>query len=208
MNGYSLSLLFIIFLLIWVGTGFYSWFAAPKHARAERGLPADSMGKVLILTAAVGGGHEAAGRTVRTELEHAGYVVAMTDGLRQMSRTLDWLLVRGYRRQVTGITRTLGAVFAATSFRAGAATVRSLVSLLFAKRLLGALGKESPDLVVRQNSFQPKLQQPYCNPSADGLLEAAHDAVSGSHLRLTPLPHSRPLRQRHPFRVCPTSAVR
>lgn len=148
MNGYSLNLLFIIFLLIWVGTGFYSWFAAPKHARAERGLPADSMGKVLILTAAVGGGHEAAGRTVRTELEHAGYVVAMMDGLRQMSRTLDWLLVRGYRRQVTGIPRTLGAVFAVTSFRAGAATVRSLVGLLFAKRLLGALSKESPDLVI------------------------------------------------------------
>src|ERR671913_2171373 len=28
------------------------------------------------------------------------------------------------------------------------------------------------------------LRQPYCNPSADGLLEAAHDALSGSHLRL------------------------
>jgi hypothetical protein len=28
--------------------------------------------------------------------------------------------------------------------------------------------------------------QPYCNPSADGLLEAAHDALSGSHLRLAP----------------------
>jgi hypothetical protein len=26
----------------------------------------------------------------------------------------------------------------------------------------------------------------YCNPSADGLLEAAHDALSGSHLRLAP----------------------
>jgi hypothetical protein len=25
---------------------------------------------------------------------------------------------------------------------------------------------------------------PYCNPSADGLPEAAHDALSGSHLRL------------------------
>jgi hypothetical protein len=24
----------------------------------------------------------------------------------------------------------------------------------------------------------------YCNPSADRLLEAAHDALSGSHLRL------------------------
>jgi hypothetical protein len=27
-------------------------------------------------------------------------------------------------------------------------------------------------------------RETYCNPSADGLLEATHDALSGSHLRL------------------------
>lgn len=149
MNWYPIGLLIItIFSLAWVGIGLYSWFAGPKRARTAPGVPADSMGKVLVLTAAVGGGHEAAGRTVRIELEHAGYAVAMTDGLKEMSRALDWLLVRGYRRQVTGVPRTLGAVFAVTSLRAGAAIVRSLVGLVFAKRLLGTLSKESPDLVI------------------------------------------------------------
>ena len=131
-----------------MGIGLYSWFAGPKHLRAHLELPAGSIGKVLVLTAAVSGGHQAAGHKVRTELEHAGYEVAMKDGLRQMSRTLDWLLVRGYRRQVMSIPRTLGAIFAVTSLRAGAATVRNLVGLLFAKRLPGTLSKESPDLVI------------------------------------------------------------
>jgi hypothetical protein len=39
------------------------------------------------------------------------------------------------------------------------------------------------------------LLQPYWNLSADGLLEAAHDALSGSHLRLAgalPAPAQRP----------------
>jgi hypothetical protein len=35
---------------------------------------------------------------------------------------------------------------------------------------------------AEQPSFD--LPQPYCNPSADGLLQAAHDALSGSHQRL------------------------
>lgn len=104
--------------------------------------------KTLVLTAAVGGGHEAAGRTVRDELERAGHTVTMEDGLRTMSRALDWLLVRGYRRQVRSTPRTLGAVFAVTSRRTGAAVIRFLVGLLFARRLLRVLAKERPDLVI------------------------------------------------------------
>ena len=50
--------------------------------------------KILIFTAAVGGGHEAVGQAVRAELERAGHGVVMADGLRRMSRVLDWLLVR------------------------------------------------------------------------------------------------------------------
>ncbi len=175
MNGYPISLLVItIFSLVWVGAGLYSWLAGPKRQRAAPELPARSMGKVLVLTAAVGGGHEEAGRTVRTELERAGYAVAMTDGLGQMSRTLDWLLVRGYRRQVTGIPRTLGAVFAVTSLRAGAAAVRSLVGLLFAKRLLRRLSKESPDLVI---STYPLVTSALGRLRKDGSLHAPVVAV-------------------------------
>lgn len=104
--------------------------------------------KVLVLTAATGGGHEAAGRAVRAELEQAGYSVVMADGLRTMSRTLDWLLVRGYEEQVRHTPGSMGAVFAVTSRKGVAAVIRGIVALLFAGRLHKLLRREHPDLVV------------------------------------------------------------
>jgi processive 1,2-diacylglycerol beta-glucosyltransferase len=121
---------------------------AKMRPRSDGVCPIGPTGKILILTAAVGGGHEAAGRTVRTELERAGHSVVMADGLRQMSRVLDWMLVRFYSSQVRNTPRSLGAVFAATSRKSGAAAVRFLVGLLFADRLLEVIERERPDLVV------------------------------------------------------------
>ena len=104
--------------------------------------------KVLILTAAVGGGHKAAGRTVRAELERAGCEVVEEDGLWIMSRILGWSLSRGYCSQVRRTPRTLGAIFAVTSRKAGAGFVRFLVGLFCANQLLGLLEKERPDVVI------------------------------------------------------------
>jgi UDP-N-acetylglucosamine:LPS N-acetylglucosamine transferase len=104
--------------------------------------------KILILSAAVGGGHEAAGRAVQTELEQAGHGVLMTDGLRAMSPLLNWLLCRGYRRQIQGVPGTFGAVYAVTSWRIVAKTVRAVVGLLYTNRLLYVVGREKPDLVI------------------------------------------------------------
>lgn len=121
------------------GDGYLQTSAAPSDGACE---------KVLILTAAVGGGHEAAGRALWYELEEAGHSVMIGDGLRTMSRVLDWLLVRGYADQVRHAPGSLAAVFAVTSRRAGAAAVQAVVSLLFARRLLGVIREENPDLVI------------------------------------------------------------
>src|SRR5919199_6765357 len=139
----------LFFLLFLAGHGLYRRHLLARVRPRSHGLcSAGSGDKILILTAAVGGGHEAAGRTVRDELERAGHGVAMADGLRQMSRLLDWLLVRFYSSQVRNTPRSLGAVFAATSRKSGSATVRFLVGLLFADRLLELINRERPDLVV------------------------------------------------------------
>jgi processive 1,2-diacylglycerol beta-glucosyltransferase len=142
-------------LLAWAGYFFYSRGVSSERAISSKsplqtdGVPMDTtLNKVLILTAAVGGGHEAAGRTVRAELERSGSNVVIRDGLRTMSRALSWLLNWGYCNQVRNTPKSLGAIFAVTSRRAGAATVRATVSLLFAKRLLKVVRREQPDLVV------------------------------------------------------------
>ena len=148
MVGYLVAAALVL-LFLWASYGLYGWLLLAKmRSRSDSVCPVSPTGKVLILTAAVGGGHEAAGRTVRAELERAGHNVAMADGLRQMSSVLDWLLVRFYSSQVRNTPRSLGAVFAATSRKSGAAAVRFLVSLLFAGRLLKVIERERPDLVV------------------------------------------------------------
>src|ERR671933_2776398 len=117
MVGYLVATALVL-LFFWVSyKGLYLWHLLARiRSRSDGGVyQVGPTGKVLILTAAVGGGHEAAGRTVRAELERAGHSVAMADGLRQMSRILDWLLVRFYSSQVRNTPRSLGAVFAVTS---------------------------------------------------------------------------------------------
>ena len=146
-----LYLTVIALVLFFLGTRFVLYlcgFLSKNHAGAENIPPNAPLNKVLILTAATGGGHEAVGHAVQAELKRAGYEVAVADGLRTMSRALDCLLVRGYSGQVRNLPKSLCVVFAVTSRRAGAAAVRLLVGPLFASRLLKVVHKEQPDLVV------------------------------------------------------------
>jgi UDP-N-acetylglucosamine:LPS N-acetylglucosamine transferase len=104
--------------------------------------------KILIFTAALGGGHEAAGRAVRDEAKRAGYGPVMMDGLRTMSPALDRLLVQAYSTQGRNNQKSLGVTYAVTSQKAAAAAVGFLAGSLFANRLLKVVQRERPDLVV------------------------------------------------------------
>lgn len=131
--------------------------------------------KVLILTASVGGGHEAAGRAVCSELERAGYNATMSDGLRAMSHTLNWMLVRGYCSQVQHEPRSLATVFAFTSHKIGAGSVRVLMGSLYAGRLYRkVLSKEDPGLVI---STYPLVTAALGRLRKDGRLRAPAVAV-------------------------------
>ncbi|HZB83311.1 MAG TPA: glycosyltransferase [Rubrobacteraceae bacterium] len=104
--------------------------------------------RVLIFTAALGGGHEAAGRAVRDELEGAGWEAEIIDGLRTLSPALDRLLVEAYATQARNSQESLGWTYALTARRTGASSVAFLVSFLFASRLLKVIQREQPDLVI------------------------------------------------------------
>jgi processive 1,2-diacylglycerol beta-glucosyltransferase len=114
---------------------------------AENGPPNGPL-RVLVLTAAVGGGHEAAGQSVGAELKEAGHNVVVKDGLRAMGRALEWVLVRVYLGQARNTPGSIGIVYEITSDRGRAAVVRAIVGLLFAGGLLKAIREERPDLVV------------------------------------------------------------
>ncbi|MBA2510844.1 MAG: glycosyltransferase [Rubrobacteraceae bacterium] len=134
---------------------------APRRAAERLGSPLfrrrrlgteerrpDAAPRVLVLTARVGGGHEAVGRTVGAELEAAGYAVESRDGLRAMGFALNWALTRGYRSQARHLPASLGAIFAVTSHPAGAGAVRGLVGVLYARRLMRLVREAAPDAVI------------------------------------------------------------
>jgi UDP-N-acetylglucosamine:LPS N-acetylglucosamine transferase len=103
---------------------------------------------VLVLTAGVGGGHEAAGRNVGAELEAAGYEVEGRDGLLAMGPHLNRALTAGYRNQARHMPASLGAIFAVTCHPAGAAAIRRAVGLLHARRLGKTIREVGPDAVI------------------------------------------------------------
>ena len=116
--------------------------------RREGGRYPPSRPRVLVLTARVGGGHEAVGRTVAAELVAAGYEVESHDGLRAMGRGLNWAVSAGYRSQARRMPASLGAVFAITGHPAGAAGVRRAVGLSHAGRLMRLIDRVEPDAVI------------------------------------------------------------
>jgi len=102
---------------------------------------------VLILTAGVGGGHNAAGRALEDELTQAGHHVTMIDGIRAMSPVLAWLLVQGYVQPLRFAPWLLRPVFGVASHRWGARVIQGLVSATFGGRLQRTIQAHNPDVV-------------------------------------------------------------
>lgn len=144
--------------------------------RCERRL------KALILTASVGGGHEAIGRAVQADLEAAGHRTAVVDGLRMLSPALNWLMLRAYERmlkQVRWSRRSFGTLSWSltcrfTAMHPVAAVIRTSVGILFARRLLDIIERERPDVVV---STHPMVTAALGHLRRFGMLPARFVAV-------------------------------
>ncbi len=104
---------------------------------------------VLILTAAVGGGHEALASSIARELLETGqYTIVTRDGPRDVSRLLAWSLRAGYLFQLKHATWTIGPVFAFKTHRYVAPRLRALYGFLYGRRLLETVRLQQPDVVI------------------------------------------------------------
>ncbi len=104
--------------------------------------------KVLILSVALGGGHEAASRSICTELERAGHQAVMVDGLRQMSPSFDRALRWIYLAQLRYAPWSYELFFRILTFPVTARLLRNGFGMLFGHRLLETIRREQPDVVV------------------------------------------------------------
>lgn len=110
----------------------------------------------IILTASVGGGHEAIGQAVRAELERNGYTVHVEDGLRLMGDLINWIMVGSYARMLRHMRwsrKSLGSLmwdvtFKLTAFGWSARLIRLLVGVFFSRRLLPVIEESKPSIVI------------------------------------------------------------
>lgn len=103
---------------------------------------------VLILTAAIGGGHEALARSIRADLEQDRHNAIVLDGLRELSPSMAWLMKWGYIFQLKCAPATIGPLFSIKTRPWIAARLRSCYGILYGWRLMRSIRRVQPDVIV------------------------------------------------------------
>lgn len=111
-------------------------------------LPDGRRSKVLILSAGMGGGHNAAAHAIEAELTARGHQVVLADGLEKMSPAMETVMRRGYILQLRYAPWTYDLLFRLASFRLVSDFIRYLQGVLYGGSLLREIAREEPDLIV------------------------------------------------------------
>jgi processive 1,2-diacylglycerol beta-glucosyltransferase len=105
-------------------------------------------GCVLVLSAPVGEGHDAAGQALVDELRSAGQCAEMTDGLTILGPRLTRVVVRGYRLQLRHAVWSWAVLYALTRSRFVLRVIGFAIALYGGGRLLDEIHARGADRVV------------------------------------------------------------
>jgi processive 1,2-diacylglycerol beta-glucosyltransferase len=153
--------------------------------------------RILILSADVGEGHEAAARALAAELERGGDIdVVCSDGLRALGRFLHHLIRDGYRLQIRYAPWSFSLLYALFRHLPAARAIGKRVLFRLGRRRLGRLlGAHPCDVVVSTHPAitcvlgemrrRRQLAVPLCAPITD-LADWSLWASPGADLHLVP----------------------
>ncbi len=119
----------------------------PEHPHAARSGQKESA-RVLILSASVGGGHNAAAAVIGSELSHAGHHAEVVDGLELASPLLSRYFQWAYPWQLKWVPWLYEWQIRLSNGRWAASMIRRLCATLWSERLLDLVERVQPDLVV------------------------------------------------------------
>ncbi len=119
----------------------------PEHTHSHRPLPSEGW-RVLILSASVGGGHNAAAAVIQNDLLQAGHRACIVDGLALASPRVDRYFQWAYPWQLQWIPWLYDWQIRLSNGRRVARAVRWLCAALWSERLLDLIGIVRPDLIV------------------------------------------------------------
>src|SRR5579859_5732661 len=106
--------------------------------------------RVLILSADVAGGHDAAAKALAAEIEATtpGAEVIVENGLRLASRALHHIVRDGYKLQITYASSSYALLFKIISVGFVARSLRRTLATLFGRRFFRSVRAFEPDYVV------------------------------------------------------------
>ena len=115
--------------------------------------------KLLILTAATGGGHVRASRAIQTYIsEHsAGSKVVVVDALKSISSVLDKTVCDGYHFLATKTPKVFGQLYRRTNADSLLSNLVSRFSGVFSLKLIPLLEEEQPDVIISTHPFATEM---------------------------------------------------
>jgi processive 1,2-diacylglycerol beta-glucosyltransferase len=115
--------------------------------------------KLLILTAATGGGHVRASRAIQAYIsEHsADSEVVMVDALKSISSVLDKTVCDGYRFLATKTPKVFGQLYRRTNENSLLSNLMLRFSGVFSMKLVPLLEKEKPDVIISTHPFATEM---------------------------------------------------
>ena len=106
--------------------------------------------KILILTAATGGGHLRASHAIQTYIERESpeSKVSVVDALKSISSVLDKTVCDGYRVLATKTPKVFGQLYRKTNEESILSDLVTRFSSTFSRKLIPLMEEEKPDVVI------------------------------------------------------------
>lgn len=106
------------------------------------------MAKILILTASTGGGHDKAAENLRILLEKDGITVQVSSFMKEINRSLDYLVVNSYKQMSLKSPRTFGHLYYISNRKLVNNRVTSVFNIVGKTRLLKHIKIFNPDVII------------------------------------------------------------
>ncbi|OCN01793.1 MGDG synthase family glycosyltransferase [Caproicibacter fermentans] len=115
--------------------------------------------KLLILTAATGGGHIRASRAIQAYISKnsAGSEVVVVDALKSISSVLNKTVCDGYHFLATKTPKVFGQLYRKTNEESLLSTLVSRFSGAFSLKLVPLLERERPDVIISTHPFATEM---------------------------------------------------
>jgi len=106
------------------------------------------MSKIIILTASTGGGHDKAADNLRIMLQERGHTVQVSQFMKEINRSLNYVVVNSYKQMSLKSPRTFGRLYNLSNRRLVNKRFSNVLNIVGKTKLLAHINDYKPDLII------------------------------------------------------------